>query len=75
MKDILKLAKQLSKQIGGHYHMIGKGVDADIYYEAQRQSDEAQALAKYLIQHLSDDHMARTFAHAVGMPGYVFNLR
>lgn len=74
-KNILKLARQLKKSIGKHYKLIGQQVPADTYYAAQRESDEAVSLAKYLIQHLEDRHQATVFANAVGMPGYLFMLR
>jgi len=74
-KNIIKLAKQLKKSIGKHYKLIGKQVPADVYYEAQRESDEAVSLAKYLIQHLADRHQATVFAHAVGMSGYIYMMR
>jgi len=74
-KNLLKLARQLKKTIGGHYRLIGSYAPADKYHAAQRDSDEAASLAKYLIQHLEDRHAAATFAHAVGMPGYLYMLR
>lgn len=74
-KSLLKLANQLKKSIGKHHKLIGTYAKAEIYQAAQRESDEAASLAKYLIQHLADRHQATAFAHAVGMPGYLFMLR
>jgi hypothetical protein len=77
MKNLLTLAKTLRKRIGAHYRYINtaqRNYTDDRYQELRRDSDEAVSLANYLIQHLQDRHQAVTFAHAVGMPGYI-NLR
>ena len=77
MKDLHILAKQLRKRIGAHYRYMDKASSSgtqDRYLELRRDSDEAVSLAKYLICQLSNRHQAVTFAHAVGMPGYI-NIR
>lgn len=74
-KTLYKLAKQLRKTIGAHVHLIGKQVQADIYYTAQAESDKAESLAKYLIWHLQDRHQAEIFAREVGMPGYFYMMQ
>ena len=77
MKNLLTLAHQLKKRIGAHYRYIStaqRNYTHERYQELQRDSDEAVSLAKYLICHLSSRHQAVTFAHAVGMEGYI-NLR
>lgn len=77
MKNLHILARQLRKRIGAHYRYTNKaqwpGYNQDTYLELRRDSDEAVSLAKYLIQHLDNRHQAVTFAHAVGMPGYINN--
>lgn len=76
MRDqtIHALAKPLRRVIGKHHQLIGKCAPQEQYLEAQRASDDAVSLAKYLIQHLDNRHDAVRFAHAVGMPGYI-NMR
>jgi hypothetical protein len=75
IRTIASIARPLRKSIGAHHRMIGTlGWTHDEYMEAQRLSDEAVLLAKYLIQHLDDRHAAVMFASAVGMPGYI-NMR
>ena len=77
MKNLHILARQLRKRIGAHYRYTNKAqpnYNYDTYLELWRDSDEAVSLAKYLIQHLDNRHQAVTFAHAVGMPGYI-NMR
>lgn len=64
------LARQLKKDIGIHAKFIGTGIKADKYYELQLRSDDAVALAKYLIHQLENRAAAMHFAYAVGMPGY-----
>jgi hypothetical protein len=74
MKNLHILARQLQKRIGAHYRYINKAqpnYNQDTYLELRRDSDEAVSLAAYLIQHLDNRHQAVTFAHAVGMPGYI----
>ena len=73
-KTLHLLANQLKKKIGKHVYLIGKQVESEVYHAAQRESDEAVSLAKYLIMHLDSRHDAVTFAHLVGMPGYI-NMR
>ena len=70
-KTIIRMAKPLRAVIGAHVHLIGTGCDADVYQRAQADSDLAVQQAKYLIQQLANRHDAVTFAHAVGMPGYI----
>lgn len=74
-RTIVRMARPLHAVIGKHVQMIGdSNYTSDAYYEAQRHSDEAVSLAKYLIQHLENRHDAVLFARAVGMPGYI-NMR
>lgn len=68
------LAAELRTKIGAHVPLIGTGCDSEVYHQARRDSDEAVSLAKYLICHLDSRHAAVTFAHQVGMPGYI-NMR
>jgi hypothetical protein len=77
MQSLLMLAKSLKKDIGAHYKLLSRKPGSytnEQYQELQRKSDEAAALAKYLIQMLDNRHQAVTFAHAIGMPGYI-NMR
>ena len=78
MQNLLTLARQLRKRIGADYRYTSAAklpnYNQDTYLELRRDSDEAVSLAKYLICHLSSRHQAVTFAHAVGMEGYI-NLR
>jgi len=75
IRTIVRMARPLRQVIGAHYRMIGsRDWTPDQYMEAQRVSDEAVSLAKYLICHLADRHDAVRFAHVVGMPGYI-NMR
>jgi hypothetical protein len=69
-KTLLVLARQLKKDIGIHAKFIGTGIKADKYYQLQQKSDDAVALAKYLIHQLENRAAAEVFAYAVGMPGY-----
>lgn len=69
-RTLLTLARQLKKDIGTHAKYIGTGISSDKYYALQQRSDEAVALAKYLIHQLENRAAAETFAYAVGMPGY-----
>lgn len=76
MKNLHILARQLRKRIGAHYRYINKAqpnYSHDTYMELRSDSDEAVSLAAYLIKHLDNRHQAVTFAHAVGMPGYINN--
>jgi hypothetical protein len=74
-RTIVRMARPMKSAIGAHYRMIGNpDFTNDAYQEAQRRSDEAVQLAKYLIMHLDNRHDAVQLAHAVGMPGYI-NLR
>ena len=74
-KTIQTIAAPMRKVIGSHYRLISSAhYSAETYAECRRDSDEAAALAKYLIQHLQDRHDAKRFADAVGMPGYI-NMR
>jgi len=69
-RTLMVLARQLKKDIGTHAKYIGTGISADKYYELQQRSDDAVALAKYLIHQLENRAAALHFAYAVGMPGY-----
>ncbi len=77
MKNLHILACQLRKRIGAHYRYTSAAkwphYNQDTYLELQRDSDEAVSLAAYLIKRLDSRHQAVTFAHAVGMPGYINN--
>ncbi len=47
------LGRQLSRQIGAHYRLIGRlDVTHDDYLQARADSDRAQALARYCLQYL-----------------------
>lgn len=70
-RDIHALAQSLRHRIGRHYRAAGVPGYADKYQQMRRDSDEAEGLAKYLIQHLDSRHDAVRFAAAVGMPGYI----
>ena len=52
LKSIYQLAHQLYDRIGAHYQLIGTGVDDDQYWRARAESDQAESMAKYLIQYL-----------------------
>jgi hypothetical protein len=69
-RTLMVLARQLKKDIGIHAKFIGTGITADKYYALQQRSDNAVALAKYLIHQLENRAAALHFAYAVGMPGY-----
>jgi hypothetical protein len=69
-RTLMTLARELKKDIGIHAKFIGSGIKADKYYQLQQKSDDAVALAKYLIHHLQNRAAAMHFAYAVGMPGY-----
>ena len=69
------LARELKKDIGTHAKYIGTGISADKYYALQQRSDDAVALAKYLIHQLENRAAAETFARAVGMPGYFYQAK
>jgi len=69
-RTLMVLARQLKKDIGIHAKSIGTGITADKYYALQQRSDNAVALAKYLIHQLENRAAALHFAYAVGMPGY-----
>jgi hypothetical protein len=69
-RTLMVLARQLKKDIGIHAKFIGTGITADKYYALQQRSDDAVALAKYLIHQLENRAAALHFAYAVGMPGY-----
>jgi hypothetical protein len=59
MKSIITLSRQLKKQIGAHYKLIGKPnlSDGD-YWAARAQSDQAVSTARYLIQYLNPQQAA-----------------
>jgi len=69
-RTLMVLARQLKKDIGIHAKYIGTGIKTDKYQELQRRSDDAVALAKYLIHQLENRAAALHFSYAVGMPGY-----
>lgn len=71
-RTLAPLAQSLRSHIGAHHRLIGTGCTDAKYHAVQRKSDECVALAKYLIQTLADRHAATVFAHACGMPGYIF---
>ena len=71
-KTIARMARPLKARIGAHYRMLSEPMPGqDVYAEARRDSDEAIATAKYLIQHLANRHDATLFASFVGLPGYI----
>lgn len=72
--NLSPLARDLRKKIGAQHRLIGTGVSDERFASVQRESDEAVALAKYLICHLDSRAAAVTFADQVGMPGYI-NMR
>lgn len=74
-RTLMTLARELKKDIGVHVPYIGKQISSDKYYALQQRSDEAVALAKYLIQQLDNRSAAQAFAYAVGMPGYWHQAR
>lgn len=74
-RDIHALAQSLRHRIGRHYRAAGQQDLAPGEYDRMRRdSDDAQSLAKYLIQHLADRHDAKRLADWAGMPGYI-NMR
>lgn len=65
MKTMQSLGRQLSRQIGAHYRLIGRAdVTHDDYLQARAESDQAQALARYCLQYLPADQAA-VLAHCL----------
>lgn len=52
MKTAHKIAQNLRKKIGAHYRLIGTGCTDEQYHRARAESDQAESLARYLIQYL-----------------------
>lgn len=52
-RPLQTLAKSLRARIGAHARLIGVGVTSEVFDEARRASDEAQALATYLGRNLA----------------------
>ena len=67
-RTLMVLARQLKKDIGIHAKYIGTGITSDKYYQLQQRSDEAVALAKYLILQLENRAAALHFSY-VGRKG------
>jgi hypothetical protein len=76
MKDIIKLGKQLGKQIGAHNRVpyLVNGTRNPRYEVLEQQSGEAILLAIYLVTMLDNRHMAVEFSKAAGIVGYI-NMR
>lgn len=51
-KSMFKFARQLNKQIGAHYRLIGTGCTDEDYHRARAESDQAESLARYMMQYL-----------------------
>lgn len=52
MKTAYKIAQNLHKKIGAHYRLIGTGCSDEQYQRARAESDQAESMARYLIQYL-----------------------
>ena len=74
-RTLMVLARELKKDTGAHAKHIGTKISNDKYYALQQKSDEAIALAKYLIQQLDNRAAAENFAYSVGMPGYFYQYK
>ena len=72
MQSIHILARQLRKRIGAHNRMpyLVNGT-ADKWHEARDLSDEAERLAKYLVQNLASTQQATILANAAGVPAFL----
>ena len=74
-RTAIRIAQTLSPRIGAHYRALSAPwPGADEYARLQRDSDEAERLLRYLVQHLADRHAADILARAAGCPGYI-NMR
>lgn len=79
-RTLMVLARELAKDIGAHNKILGTKfistkAGSDKFYELQKRSNDAVALAKYLIHQLENRAAAQAFAYAVGMPGYWHQAR